>query len=198
VYQYTLKIACALLMSWCHSSGLCVDHNYKLLYVSASVQQSCHQKQNKLLRKCQLHANKCDAVSDEFGRSISLQSCFQLKSRQQCCRHSRRHLENSQLMSLFQFAYHHQTSKGINDEYVNRMRSKGKIKKVVSIVLLDPSSAFEPADRLMIDIILRHLEESSGFGGSVLKWFKSFLTDRLQSDHPRLYSTSAWCSTWLS
>jgi hypothetical protein len=59
---------------------------------------------------------------------------------------------------------------------LNNWKEHIEKKKIILAVFLDLKRAFETIDR---NILLRKLE-SYGMRGLVLKWFESFLTNRLQ------------------
>jgi len=61
---------------------------------------------------------------------------------------------------------------------VSEILNAADIRKVTLLGLLDLSAAFDTVDHV---ILLRRLEVSFDLGGSVLEWFRSFLTNRSQA-----------------
>ena len=87
------------------------------------------------------------------------------------------HIRNNHIMSECQSAYRerHSCETAINFVLAGWIQKRESKHKIVA-VFLDLSRAFETVDRaILIDIL-----ELNGLGGTVLKWFKSWLTNRTQ------------------
>ena len=89
------------------------------------------------------------------------------------------HLKSNNLVESFQSAYraNHSTETALL-RVVNDILYEVDNRKIVMLNLLDLSAAFDTIDH---DILLRRLELTFGITGSVLEWFKSYLTDRFQT-----------------
>ena len=87
----------------------------------------------------------------------------------------RQHLENNDLLDIFQSAYrqHHSTETALvriqNDHLISVDR-----KKVVLTLLLDMSAAFDQVDHSMLIDQMR----SIGIEGTALKWLESYISNR--------------------
>ena len=73
-------------------------------------------------------------------------------------------------------------------------------RKMVSLVLLDLSAAFDTIDH---NILLRQIESTFGIAGSCLEWFRDYLSKRCQIVHidnkvsePKKFQL--WCSPGVS
>ena len=89
------------------------------------------------------------------------------------------HLVNNNLMDIFQSAYReaHSTETALLkvQNYILMEIDKGN---VVLLVLLDLSASFDTIDH---EILLNRLYTRCGIRGTALKWFRSYLTDRIQT-----------------
>jgi exonuclease III len=100
------------------------------------------------------------------------------------------HMENHSLHEPLQSAY-----KKYNSTETALLKVQNDIlcaidgKKVVLLVLLDLSAAFDTVDH---DILLTRLAERIGLQGSALKWFKSYVTGRLQSVYIDCTASRIW------
>lgn len=88
------------------------------------------------------------------------------------------YLQQHHLLMLQQSAYreHHSTETAtlkVASDVFDAMDAG----KVTMLALLDLSAAFDTVDH---DILLRRLHYTYGIGGTVLRWIRSFLTDRTQ------------------
>ena len=91
---------------------------------------------------------------------------------------SRNYLVNNNLYPSLQSAYRefHSTETALLRVHNDILRAIDNKKEVV-LVLLDLSSAFDTIDH---DILISRLRTQFGFSGTVLSWFKSYLTNRSQ------------------
>ena len=89
------------------------------------------------------------------------------------------HLVRNKLMDPLQSAYkkYHSTETALL-KVQNDILIDIDDKNVSLLVLLDLSAAFDTIDH---DIILKRLNAECGIDGNALKWFKSYLTNRVQS-----------------
>ena len=85
------------------------------------------------------------------------------------------HLNSHTLISIFLSGQNTETAllKVAND-LLTAMDSG----KVSVLTLLDLSAAFDTIDH---DILLYHLEHTFGFQGTTLAWFRSYLSERIQT-----------------
>ena len=84
------------------------------------------------------------------------------------------HLNNSDLMDPYQFAYRaqHSTETALL-KVQNDILCEIDAKRVVFIILVDLSSAFDTVDH---SILLQRLEKRFNIGGVALQWFSSYLS----------------------
>ncbi len=89
------------------------------------------------------------------------------------------YIRDKQLKELLQSAYceYHSTETALTKVHNDIMLAMDN-QKVVLLLLLDLSAAFDTVDH---DILLSRLELRFGVRGTVLQWFKSYLTDRSQA-----------------
>ncbi len=88
------------------------------------------------------------------------------------------HLKRNNLYDKFQSAYRqfHSTETAllrVKNDVLNAMDNQN----ITLMLLLDLSAAFDTIDH---DILLNRLKERCGIGGTIIKWMKSYLTDRTQ------------------
>ena len=88
------------------------------------------------------------------------------------------YLKTNSLFEKHQSAYrqHHNTETALI-KITNDLLLSADDKKVSVLVLLDLSAAFDTIDHA---ILLTRLQKTFGLGGTVLNWFKSYLTNRVQ------------------
>ena len=88
------------------------------------------------------------------------------------------YLKTNSLFEKHQSAYrkHHNTETALI-KITNDLLLSADNKKVSVLVLLDLSAAFDTIDH---KILLARLQKTFGFRGTVLNWFKSYLSNRLQ------------------
>ena len=88
------------------------------------------------------------------------------------------YLKNNSLFEKHQSAYRqlHNTETALI-KITNDLLLSADDKKVSVLVLLDLSAAFDTIDHT---ILLSRLQKTFGFGGTVLNWFKSYLSNRVQ------------------
>ena len=88
------------------------------------------------------------------------------------------YLKTNSLFEKHQSAYrqHHNTETALI-KITNDLLLSADDKKVSVLVLLDLSAAFDTIDHT---ILLTRLQKTFGLGGTVLNWFKSYLTNRVQ------------------
>ena len=89
------------------------------------------------------------------------------------------HLKENNLMDLYQSAYRmfHSTETALL-KVRNDILSEMDERNAIMLVLLDLSAAFDTIDH---GILLNRLAKRCGIGGTVLSWFKSYISDRTQS-----------------
>ena len=85
-------------------------------------------------------------------------------------------LNTNNVLEIFQsgFRANHSTETALV-KVLNDLRLNADAKNLSVLVLLDLSAAFDTVDH---DILLDRLENGVGFSGTVLKWFRSYLTGR--------------------
>ena len=89
------------------------------------------------------------------------------------------HLNSPNCISNFQSAYHSGHSIETALLKVAKVLLTGMDTGKVSVLtLLDLSAAFDTVDH---DILLHHLEHTFGFQGTGIAWFRSYLSDRIQT-----------------
>ena len=90
-----------------------------------------------------------------------------------------KHLSTNKLLESHQSAYrkHHNTETALLKIFNDLLLSADQ-KKISVLVLLDLSAAFDTIDHT---ILVERLRTTFGFDGTVLNWFKSYLSDRTQS-----------------
>jgi hypothetical protein len=87
-------------------------------------------------------------------------------------------LETNGLLPPLQSAYRrHYSTETVLLKVMSDMLTAADNKNVTLLALLDLSAAFDCVDH---DILLRRLQSSFGLRGGVLKWIRSFLSDRTQ------------------
>ena len=89
------------------------------------------------------------------------------------------HLKLNNLMDLYQSAYRmfHSTETALLKVRNDILMEMDK-RNTVMLVLLDLSAAFDTIDH---GILIERLSKRCGLGGTVLSWFKSYISDRTQS-----------------
>ena len=89
------------------------------------------------------------------------------------------HLRSNSLLSPQQSAYRpgYSTETALS-RFHNDLACAINNGKVSCVVLLDLSAAFDTVDH---SILINRLQRRFGFSGTVLEWFKSYMTDRTQS-----------------
>lgn len=101
-------------------------------------------------------------------------------------------VENNCILSQHQSAFRekHSCDTSLNFVLNNIQQCKSSGKKIFAI-FLDLKRAFETVDRsIVLDILKRY-----GIGGSVLKWFTSWLTNRKQFTRFCGVVQLCWCTT---
>ena len=90
------------------------------------------------------------------------------------------HVDAHDLLLLCQSAYraHHSSETAVTDIHNRLVRNVDHGDHVSALVLLDLSSAFDTVDHA---ILLDVLEKRFGIGGTVLKWYRSYLSNRMQT-----------------
>ena len=94
------------------------------------------------------------------------------------CKQLQSYMTNNDLFEVMQSAYrpNHSTETALV-KVMNDLLMAVDQRKKVGLVLLDLSAAF---DTINHSVLLKRLEERVGVGGTALKWFKSYLSDRYQ------------------
>ena len=87
------------------------------------------------------------------------------------------YLRDNRLLQDLQSAFrvHHSTETAVLKEMSDILLAPD-IGNLAVLTLLDLSAAFDSVDH---SVLLRRLQKSYGIHGAVLKWFKSYLTERI-------------------